>query len=239
MRLIDIPAFFSRSPKAAREFFTPGRVFTMLWEVPAHVQGVMDVVDEEPSVERNRQIYTGLEGSYTGPYTGPTTVRRFIATRTDRRSCLCLWVIRSIKQERAQLLPRTISTFSGKGCSQQPDQENYGIIVLEGSDRDTLPFENGMRRPPLYIQKVAKKDSFATSKLADLDIAPPSALPTGPLPLHSRVDYRRFCEVELNVRCQNVGLVNASSLQTAVAGKELQTQDPATVSFDHDPMVLD
>ena len=62
----------------------------MLWEVPADAQKIMEVVDEEPSVEQDRRSYLGLEGTYTGPYAGPTTVRRFVVVRADRRSCLCL-----------------------------------------------------------------------------------------------------------------------------------------------------
>ena len=132
-----------------------------------------------------------------------------------------------------------MSTFSGQGCIQQPDQHNYGTIVHEGEDPDPLPHETGMTQPPLYIQSVPKKEGFATRKPANLDLLDPSAIPTGPLPPRSRVDYRRFCEVEFNVRCQNVGLVDLSSLQAAMAGKDWQTQDQSIVSYDHDAMVLD
>ena len=36
--------------------------------------------------------------------------------------------------------------------------------------------------------------------------------PSAALPLQARIDYRRLCEVEHNIRCKDVGLVDIDSM---------------------------
>ncbi|KAL4861234.1 hypothetical protein BDV12DRAFT_204224 [Aspergillus spectabilis] len=192
------PMFFSREISSAKHFFTPGRVFMILWDADGMSEELREVVDEEPAVDAARRKFTMIENTYSGPYTGPRTVRRFVVVAQGVRSSYCL----------------PVSTFNQTGCSRQQDQSNYGI-VFTGHMRQVpgpLPGERSMVYPPLYI-KPANPPSVPTSTLlgtlkTDIPPVPPySALPGMELPPESRVDYRRLCEVEYNVCCRNIGLV--------------------------------
>lgn len=81
-------AFVSRCPNAAAEFFTPGRVFAMLWEPQRDFQIDIGVAHYDWAVELARLAMT--EGSYTGPYRGPFTARWFIVVQGADSSCFCL-----------------------------------------------------------------------------------------------------------------------------------------------------
>jgi hypothetical protein len=84
--------FWSRGQSSAREYFTVGRVFMMLWDVNALRRDLQEIADEDPTVHANRCTFMSLEGSYSGPYTGPETVRRFVVVAEGIRSSYCLFV---------------------------------------------------------------------------------------------------------------------------------------------------
>ena len=104
-----------------------------------------------------------------------------------------------------------MSTFGQQGCSQQPEQENYGIIFTGSQVPVPLPNEMGMIRQPIRVRSEPLRHAVMTDKLMQLDVPPSSALPSRDLPPQSRIDYRRMCEVQHSVRCKNVGLVDAES----------------------------
>jgi hypothetical protein len=68
-----------------------------------------------------------------------------------------------------------------------------------------------MTRFALRIHETPQRDSPLTSKLQLQDVPRPVLLPMGPLPSRARIDYHRWCEVELNVYCRNVGLVDTNA----------------------------
>ncbi|KAL2870132.1 uncharacterized protein BJX67DRAFT_307811 [Aspergillus lucknowensis] len=195
------PMFWSRGISSAKDFFTVGRVFMMLWDVNELRRDLQEVVDDEPSILARRREFMNIENAYTGPYTGPSTVRRFVAVAQGIRSLYCL----------------PISTFNGLGCSQQQDQQSYGI-VFTGDPLQAphlLPGETEMIHPPLYIEPMAPKPWRNNSGgLTKTDVPPVpsnSELPSLELPTLCRIDYRRICEVEYNVCCRNIGMVSSES----------------------------
>ncbi|KAL3461155.1 hypothetical protein BJX64DRAFT_261409 [Aspergillus heterothallicus] len=187
------------TPLSATEFFTVGRVFVMLWDVSALRTDLQEIAEEDPSVYADRRAFATIENNYTGPYTGPGTVRRFVVVAQSARSSYCL----------------PISSFNGQGCSQQQDRQNYGVIST--GDRSQVPNLAGETRiihPPVYIAPMAPKPwPHEVHLKTDVPPAPPnSELPSLELPAHCRIDYRRLCEVEHNVCSRNIGLVCRESL---------------------------
>lgn len=85
-----LPGFFTRSPGQAKGFFTPGRVFMMLWSSENLPNEILNVIEEENTVPDNRRWLVAAEGVYTGPFEGPATVRRFVVVQAGARSTLCL-----------------------------------------------------------------------------------------------------------------------------------------------------
>ncbi|KAJ0421308.1 hypothetical protein BJY00DRAFT_282494 [Aspergillus carlsbadensis] len=167
-----------------------------------------------------------LEGAYSGPYTGPETVRRFVVVAEGVRSCYCL----------------PISSFNGHGCSKQQDQRSYGVIHTgDLSQASSLSGERGIIYPPISIASVAPKPwPREVRLLTDVPPAPPtSELPSLELPAGCRVDYRRLCEVQHNVCSRNIGLVCSESLKILegyAASAGLTSQHLGRV--DHDVMDL-
>lgn len=112
-----------------------------------------------------------------------------------------------------------VSTFNSHGCSQQRDQENYGIIYSGDFRPASLPGETGMVYPPLRVEVVPPLGEEWWPRTKDMrkrpapPIPPPNMIfPSKDLPCQSRVDYRRLCEVEHSIRCRNIGLVDGESL---------------------------
>lgn len=62
----------------------------MLWTVEGIVVGTPVVADDESSIEEDRHSRMMYANVYTGPYTGPTTVRRFLVVHEGVRSSYCL-----------------------------------------------------------------------------------------------------------------------------------------------------
>ncbi|KAK2804116.1 hypothetical protein FQN50_006744 [Emmonsiellopsis sp. PD_5] len=192
------PNFFSRGFDSAREFFKVGRVFMMLWDIEQYANDNQEIIDDDANcILKNRQALTSREGAFTGPFTGPTTVRRFLVVKEGYSACFCV----------------PISTFNRQGCSHQPDQANYGIIFTGDTAPLPLPGELGMTEPPLRIhtQRLIRPASLQM-RLNEPSIEP-WELPSAHLPCESRIDYRRWCEVEHNIRCRNVGMLDHESLQ--------------------------
>ncbi|KAL2818056.1 hypothetical protein BJX63DRAFT_82899 [Aspergillus granulosus] len=195
---LDI-VFWSRSPPSASEFFTVGRVFMILWDVSALRRDLQEIAEEDPTVHINRREFMTMESAYTGPYTGPETVRRFVVVAQGVRSSYCL----------------PISSFNGDGCSQQQDQQNYGAIFTgDRSQAANLLGTTEMRYPPVSVAPMAPKPwPHKVLLMTDVPPAPPnSELPSLELPAHCQIDYRRLCEVEHNVCSRNIGLVCRESL---------------------------
>ena len=65
-----------------------------------------------------------------------------------------------------------------------------------------------MTRQPISVRRLPPRYPPITSKIQMSDIPPVSELPTRDLPPTARLDYRRLCEVEHNVRSKNIGLVD-------------------------------
>ena len=62
----------------------------MLWNVEEINKEAQVIADDQPSIEDERTARMGYENVYTGPYTGPTTVRRFLVVHEGIRSSYCL-----------------------------------------------------------------------------------------------------------------------------------------------------
>lgn len=92
-----------------------------------------------------------------------------------------------------------MSTLGFRGCSKQPDQENYGIIFTGSQPPPLVPGETGMTKQPIRVI---------------------SAHPSDVIPSQARIDYRRLCEVEHNVRCKDLGLVDVDSMTHLLAHLE-------------------
>ncbi|KAK2757516.1 hypothetical protein FQN53_008443 [Emmonsiellopsis sp. PD_33] len=192
------PNFFSRGFDSAREFFKVGRVFMMLWDIEQYANDNQEIIDDDAnSILQNRQTLTSREGSFTGPFTGPTTVRCFLVVKEGYSASFCV----------------PISTFNRQGCSQQPDQANYGIIFTGDTAPLALPGELGMTEPPLRIQTQRLIRPASLQMRLNEPSIEPWELPSTHLPCESRVDYRRWYEVEHNIRCRNVGMLDHESLQ--------------------------
>ncbi|KAL2828809.1 hypothetical protein BJY01DRAFT_255254 [Aspergillus pseudoustus] len=220
------PMFWTRCPSSATEFFTVGRVFMMLWDVHALGRDFQEVVDDDPTVYTNRRTLMTIESAYSGPYTGPGTVRRFVVVAEGVRSSYCL----------------PLSSFNNQGCSQQLDQQNYGVISTgDRSQTANLPRETGMIHPAVYIAPMAPKLwPHKVLPMMDVPPAPPnSELPSLEVPAQCRIDYRRLCEVEHNVCSRNIGMVCRESLnilEDYAAFVGLRARHPA--SDDSDGMDL-
>jgi hypothetical protein len=171
----------------------------MLWDVIALGRDLQEVTDDDPTVHANRRALMTIESAYSGPYTGPDTVRRFVVVAQGVRSSYCL----------------PISSFNDQGCSQQQDRQNYGVICT-GERSQTADFvgETGMIYPAIYIAPIAPKPwPHKVLLMTDVPPAPPnSELPSLELPAQCRIDYRRLCEVEHNVCSRNIGIVSRESL---------------------------
>jgi hypothetical protein len=64
----------------------------MLWDVIALGRDLQEVTDDDPTVHANRRALMTIESAYSGPYTGPDTVRRFVVVAQGVRSSYCLYV---------------------------------------------------------------------------------------------------------------------------------------------------
>jgi hypothetical protein len=62
----------------------------MLWDVEETGNMIQGVAYSDPLVTAERNIFMAIEGSYTGPYSGPATVRSFIVVHEGHRSAYCL-----------------------------------------------------------------------------------------------------------------------------------------------------
>jgi hypothetical protein len=124
----------------------------MLWDVNALRRDLQEIADEDPTFHVNRRSFMAMENSYSGPYTGPETVRRFVVVAEGVRSSYCLCVrIKPFKVSFLTLI-RPISSFNDHGCSQQQDQRSYGVIYTGNiSQAADLPEERGMIYSPIYI----------------------------------------------------------------------------------------
>ncbi|OJI80216.1 hypothetical protein ASPTUDRAFT_78354 [Aspergillus tubingensis CBS 134.48] len=109
------------------------------------------------------------------PWVGAITIRRFVVVQQGTKSCLCLG----------------IHTYSGRGCSDQPDQELYAIIYSSKYIPDPLPEETRMNSQPIRL------------KLEQLSTVLPST---------ARVHFGRVYEIKHDVESNNVGLVHGSSM---------------------------
>jgi hypothetical protein len=188
----------------------------ILWDVNALRRDLQEIADEDPTIHANRRAFMTMENSYSGPYTGPETVRRFVVVAEGVRSSYCLCVrFRTLKIPLLTLI-RPISSFNDRGCSQQQDQQSYGVIYTGNiSQAANLPEERGMIQPPVYIASVAPKP-WPREVLLKTDVPPAplnSELPSLELPARCRLDYRRLCEVEHNVCSWHIGLVCSESLK--------------------------
>jgi len=94
---------------------------------------------------------------------------------------------------------RSVTTLDLKGCSEQPDQENYGIIFTGSQLPPLIPGETGMTKPPIQVN---------------------ATHPSNVIPRQARIDYRRLCEIEHNVHCKDVGLVDIDSMTHLLAHLE-------------------
>lgn len=114
------------------------------------------------------------------------------------------------------ILSRPISTFASEGMRHQPDQHNYGMIY-SGNESWTpmmLSDEDKMIYPALHVPAVPIRDWPNPSKKGEgLPDPPYDRLPTHDLLDNSRVDYRRVCIVQFNVRVRNVGILDKASLE--------------------------
>lgn len=87
--LTAIPSAFYSHHATAHDFFRVGQVFMMLWDVKQ--ASMLNLpADEEPSIQEDMDRRNLSSNLYMGPYTGPTTVRRFLVVREGIRSCYCL-----------------------------------------------------------------------------------------------------------------------------------------------------
>lgn len=84
-----------------------------------------------------------------------------------------------------------MSTLGLQGCSQQPDQENYDAIYTGSQPSPLSPGETGITKQPIWVN---------------------AAHPSSVFPPQARIDYRRLCEIEHNVRCKDGGLVDIDSM---------------------------
>ncbi|GAQ45641.1 hypothetical protein An12g08700 [Aspergillus niger] len=109
------------------------------------------------------------------PWVGAITIRRFVVVQQGTKSCLCLG----------------INTYSGRGCSDQPDQELYAILYSSKYIPDPLPEETRMNSQPIRL------------KLEQLSTVLPST---------ARVHFGRVYEIKHDVELNNVGLVHGSSM---------------------------
>lgn len=64
----------------------------MLWGIDGIREDLREVVDDDPTVCAERASFMMVENNYTGPYTGPESVRRFVVIGQGIRSCFCLCV---------------------------------------------------------------------------------------------------------------------------------------------------
>lgn len=83
--------FFSREPSSAQKFFTVGRVFSMLWNIDRIRPDLREVVDDDPTIRITRNRFRGAESNYSGPYTGPESVRHFVVIAQGIRSSFCMY----------------------------------------------------------------------------------------------------------------------------------------------------
>lgn len=94
MLTLGYEAFYSRG-QDARNFFRVGQVFQMLWSVhdeTLEAEAVADSEEDERWHEHWLQYekIRPLSNNYMGPYTGPTTARRFLVVHQGIRSSYCL-----------------------------------------------------------------------------------------------------------------------------------------------------
>ncbi|PYH34053.1 uncharacterized protein BO87DRAFT_426320 [Aspergillus neoniger CBS 115656] len=109
------------------------------------------------------------------PWVGVITIRRFVVAQQGTKSCLCLG----------------IHTYSGRGFSDQPDQELYAILHSSKHIPGLLPGETRMDIQPIRL------------KLEQLSTVLPSA---------ARIHFGRVYEIKHDVELNNVGLVHGSSM---------------------------
>ncbi|MCJ1280515.1 hypothetical protein MMC21_008344 [Puttea exsequens] len=180
---IKDPAFRSLSPTQAHAFFRIGQVFMILWPIPRPTPSAHTIADTDEAADEARRQRALFANNYIGPYTGRTTIRRFLVVHEGIRSSYCL----------------PISTFSLLGSLAHPDPHNYGIIHTGTSPPAPITNETGMTKPPIRVI---------------------AAHPSTALPPQARIDYRRLCEVEHNVACKDVGLVDVDSMNGLLGGLE-------------------
>ncbi|OJZ85354.1 hypothetical protein ASPFODRAFT_62011 [Aspergillus luchuensis CBS 106.47] len=109
------------------------------------------------------------------PWVGVITIRRFVVVQQGTKSCLCLG----------------IHTYSGRGCSNQPDQELYAILHSSKHIPDPVPEEARMTSRPIRLK-----------------LEQPSTV----LPRSARIYFGRVYEIKHDVELNIVGLVLGSSM---------------------------
>ncbi|KAI3007493.1 hypothetical protein CBS147346_3302 [Aspergillus niger] len=108
-------------------------------------------------------------------WVGAITLRRFVVVQQGTKSCLCLG----------------IHTYSGRGCSDQPDQELFAILHSLKHIPDPLPEETRMGIQPLRLKPEH---------------------PSTVLPSTARIHFGRVYEIKHDVELKNIGLIHSSSM---------------------------
>ncbi|GLA34514.1 hypothetical protein AnigIFM63309_007063 [Aspergillus niger] len=109
------------------------------------------------------------------PWVGAITIRRFVVVQQGTKTCLCLG----------------IHTYSGRGCSDQPDQELFAILHSLKHIPYPLPEETRMGIQPLRLKPEH---------------------PSTVLPSTARIHFGRVYEIKHDVELKNIGLIHSSSM---------------------------
>ncbi|PWY75897.1 hypothetical protein BO83DRAFT_398012 [Aspergillus eucalypticola CBS 122712] len=89
-----------------------------------------------PEVEEMMDNEYNLPTWTMDPWVGAITIRRFVVVQQGSKSCLCLGIY----------------TYSGRGRSDQPDQELYAKLHSSRHIPDLLPEELGMNNQPIRLK---------------------------------------------------------------------------------------
>ncbi|GLA52173.1 hypothetical protein AnigIFM63604_008808 [Aspergillus niger] len=129
----------------------------------------------EPEVEELTANEYKLPTWGMDAWVGAITLRRFVVVQQGTKSCLCLG----------------IHTYSGRGCSDQPDQELFAILHSLKYVPDPLPEETRMGIQPLRLKPEH---------------------PSTVLPSTARIHFGRVYEIKHDVELKNIGLIHSSSM---------------------------
>ncbi|GKZ94560.1 hypothetical protein AnigIFM59636_007935 [Aspergillus niger] len=129
----------------------------------------------EPEVEELTANEYNLPTWGMDAWVGAITLRRFVVVQQGTKSCLCLG----------------IHTYSGRGCSDQPDQELFAILHSLKYVPDPLPEETRMGIQPLRLKPEH---------------------PSTVLPSTARIHFGRVYEIKHDVELKNIGLIHSSSM---------------------------